>query len=365
MMTLDLPPHIETAMHRLFVQIQQDSRVLIFVKDQNSNILFGNPAFLKLFPPDDRDKIIGIADATRFNESEAKVFSDEDKKAFETGYAEIIERITDYAGRVHTLHTRKTRFCDDKGAPMILGMSMDISSLAEKERALAQSNLALENFAAVAAHDLRSPLAALQTSLDVIQNDTHTHLGPRAKKYISLMQGSIDGLMEQISNLLKACKIHGSESLTFEDCDISILFEEVRYNLSHLIDASRARVLSTHLPRLKVNKSMFRQLLHNLIENSIKYRRDDVPIIILRYEEGAHTHHFALEDNGIGISPSDAKRIFDTGMQVDGQSDGYGLGLALCRKIIEAHKGKIYADTDYDRGSRICFELPVQAKCER
>ena len=354
-----MPAGLHDSMMRLFAEIQRDSRILIFVKDRQSNIVFGNEAFLELYPPAERKNIIGIPDNDRFNESEVAVYSEEDRKAFDEGSAEIIEQITDYAGRLRTLHTRKVRITDDGGRDLILGMAIDISALSEREKALAKSNLALENFAAIAAHDLRSPMAAMQTSLDAIKDDGGTVLSARATRYISLMQASLDGLIEQVSNLLKACKVQGQENLVFEDCDIPILFEEVRYNLSAIIQASRAKVLSTYLPNMRVNKPMFRQLLHNLIENSIKYRSDVAPIVVLRYEHFPDRHSFSVEDNGIGISHGDADRIFGMGVQVRDNHEGLGIGLALCRRIVEAHKGRIYVDTGYDRGCRICFDLPL------
>src|SRR5690606_28567785 len=116
-----------------------------------------------------------------------------------------------------------------------------------------------------------------------------------------------------------------------------ILFEEVKFNLSTHIQNTRARILSTELPRILVNKSMFRQLLHNLIENSLKYRSAARPIIILRYTAEASTHSFSLEDNGLGIAPEHRVRIFDFAAQADNEKDGHGFGLSLCKKIVEMH----------------------------
>jgi len=145
----------------------ENIRGLVFVKDQDYRIVYANKAFFDLYPPEERGNIIGRASAENFTEEQAKVFNAEDQKAFNTGFAEIVEEISDYKGRTYMLQTQKIRFIDEQGNIRILGISTDVTRLVEREKLLAISNVALENFAAVAAHDLRSPLAALSVSLDL------------------------------------------------------------------------------------------------------------------------------------------------------------------------------------------------------
>lgn len=342
-----------------FEQLLNNSRNLVFVKDRALNIIYGNQAFLNLYPPELRASVIGTHSGRNFDSVEYEVFSAEDRKALERGFSEIVEEITDYKGRVRTLQTQKTRITDEQGQNYVLGVSVDITQQAARERALAASNLALENFAAVAAHDLRSPLASLASSLDLIGNDEQSQLSVTAKKHMDLMVTCIDGLIEQISALLSANKIDCDTNGARSECDLSILFEEVRFGLSARIQSEKAKVLSSALPVLTVNKPMFRQLVHNLIENSLKYRSESSPVIILRYVQENNLHVFSIEDNGRGVEPAWREKVFGMYEQTDARNEGYGIGLSLCRRIVDMHGGKIWLDEGFAPGCRICFSLPV------
>jgi PAS domain S-box-containing protein len=334
-------------------------RGLVFVKDSDYKLVYANKAFLNLYPPDIRDKVIGAHSADNFAEEEAQVFNAEDRQALDTGFSEIVEEISDYKGQKFMFHTQKIRFTDEQGNTRILGIGTDITRQVERERLLAQSNLALQSFAAVAAHDLRSPLAALSVSLEAIQKDKDTLLGAKAARHIQLMNTCLEGLMDQVAQLLATCKIDPEDQTPAAPCEISLLFEEVKFGLSSQIEKANAKLLSTELPCIIVRRAMFRQLLHNLIENSLKYRSTAKPIIILRYHAQNGEHVFSIEDNGIGVAPEHRDAMFQFSAQADEKSAGYGIGLALCKKIIETHGGKIWLDTYYTSGCKICFSIPA------
>lgn len=340
---------------------------IIFVKNKDFKIVYGNEAFLGMYPPERRPTIIGSTAAETFTEEEKKVFFAEDRKAFETGLAEIVEELVDYSGRLRVFQMSKIRFTDpETGEVFILGNGTDITRFAEREKQLAKNNLWLENFAALAAHDLRSPLAAIYSSLDLIHSRKETYLDPVAQEHVQLIAECLEGMIDQVTALLETYKNTAEENAkSFSECSISTLFEEVRFNLSTRIRDSRAKVLSAELPRMKVNKSLFRQLIHNLVENSLKYRSSDPPIIILRHETRDGFHHFSVDDNGIGISSGHRVKVFDLCVQgpvkMPGKNSGYGIGLALCKNIVELHGGKIWVDPDFSPGCRICFTIPLKA----
>lgn len=334
---------------------------MVFVKDKDLNLVYANKAFLELYEPELRSNVVGLPSAAYFLSNEVRVFHGEDQKALQTGSADIVEEITDYKGRVRVLHTRKTRYYDEAGEMLLLGVSMDVSELAARERALAAHNLKLENFAELAAHDLRSPLGAMRVSIEAIKADANSQFSERVMNYMKLMEGSLDGLMEQVISLLNMFKGKDTNQLRDELCEIALLLEEVRYNLSGLIKNSGAQILSEKLPKIGANKSLFRQLLHNLIENSLKHRRADVsPVVILRYDFDAGVHRFAVEDNGKGVPKELVDNLFDLGVRApeNGAGDSHGIGLSLCRDVVHLHGGRIWIDTAYDLGCRICFELP-------
>lgn len=338
----------------------ESSNNLIFVKDRRSHILYANKPFFELYPPEERDKVIGSPSEENFQEDDATIFLSEDRKAFENGYSEIVEEIQDYTGNKRNFHTQKIRFTDSEtGDLRILGIATDVTRLVDRERQLAESNIALENFARLAAHDLRSPLGELITSIEAITHDAETHLSPKALQFIALMDNCIENLMDLITNILETCKTNGlSDEMERLECDLSMLLEEVKFNLGSKIKSMQARILSTKLPTTNVNKALFRQLLHNLIENSLKYRSQSTPIIIIRHQRTDKEDLFSIEDNGIGIRYEDREKIFGLYQQSDKKNEGYGIGLSLCKTAIHAHGGRIWIDEHYAPGCKIYFSIP-------
>jgi light-regulated signal transduction histidine kinase (bacteriophytochrome) len=170
---------------------------------------------------------------------------------------------------------------------------------------------------------------------------------------MDMMHSSAHNLAHQISTLLQMYK--GADPNKWSMTDLNMLMTEVRFNLSHQIEATHAKVLNDMLPEIRVNKHLFRQLLHNLIENSIKYRKGKAPLIFIKAKEVEGGYEFHIEDNGIGVKDG---KIFEIFSQQNTSSSGVGIGLALCRQIVERHDGKIWVDETYEDGTSICFFIP-------
>lgn len=340
----------------------QNSKDMIFVKDERFRIIYANQAFLNMYAPEKRDTLIGTTTIENFSEEEAAVFLREDQNAFKYGSAELIEELTDYQGIKRIYQTQKIRFVDKKGRVLMLGICNEITKWAEREKALAQSNLALENFAAIAAHDLRSPLGSFLSGIELIKLDQLNKLTDASQRVIEMMRKSAEGLIAQIGHLLSAYKTNHSGDLEISSIDVGVLLEEVKFNLSAAIDHSGASIRSTNLPFIQVDRNLFRQLLHNLVENSIKYKSSEKPIIIVRYEPSEQEHVFSIEDNGLGIQREQKDNVFNLYEQTAQGLGGFGIGLSLCKKIVELHGGKIWVDTFYKSGCKICFTLPNENK---
>lgn len=346
------------ASRNLFDIIMDNFPNWVFVKDEEFRIIYANRSFLELYAPDKREHILGTTTLEDFTEEEKFVFLQEDRKAFETGFTEIVEELQDYKGATKTVLTQKIRFEDDHGKPLILGICTDITQMALRERELAQSNMALENFAALAAHDLRSPLGTFISGIELIKLDKETKLSPASLEYLDLMRNGARNLVDQISGLLSTYKASHEHATVRSEVDLNMVLEEVKFNLSSIIKDADAHITSTRLPMVRVDKSLFRQLFHNLIENSIKYRSGDKPVIIVRCEVEPQNFKFSVEDNGVGVKDQ-AGNIFSLYERKKSTDiDGYGIGLSLCKKIIELHEGKIWIDPEYKQGFRISFTVP-------
>ena len=363
MFTLTQHKHVPTPMNLEIDPVFFDVTMhlnpnIIFVKDEQSRLLYANQALLELFPPEKRDKIIGQTNADSFTTSEASVFLEEDQRAFREGKSDIVEEITDYKMQRRTFMTKKMTFRASSGKLLLLGFGTEITDLARRERDLVQSNAMLENFAALAAHDLRTPLASFSGYLSLILFDKKNILTPAATKYVAMMQDSLMNLSEQINSILGAYKASHAQKVEFSSTDLNILLEEAKFNMGSMISLNKATILSNRLPTLAVDPNLFRHLIMNFFENSIKYRSPKDPVIILRYTKENGEHVFSVEDNGIGINPEEAKKLFQLYKQGGKEnSGGVGIGLALCRSIIEMHGGRVWIDHDYKHGCRIRFTV--------
>ena len=145
------------------------TKSLIFVKDNDFRIVYANEAFLDLFPPEKRNSVIGTTTLEEFPNEEVEGFLKEDRRALKGENTEIIEQVTDYAGLTRTYLTRKIGFTSNNGASLMLGICHDVAKMVAQEKVLAQRNIALEKFTTIAAHDLRSPLNTLISYMDIIK----------------------------------------------------------------------------------------------------------------------------------------------------------------------------------------------------
>lgn len=341
-----------------FDLVMRSNPNLIFVKDQKSRFLYANQALLEFFAPEKRHKIIGYTTVEDFPAAEAAVFLQEDQHAFRNGKSDIVEEVTDYKKRTRTLMTKKMTFRCRTGKILLLGISTDITELARRERDLVESNAMLENFAALAAHDLRTPLSTFTGYLSLILHDKKNVLTPASTKYIAMMQESVMCFSEQISGILKVYKAGNDGKVDFCRTDLNILFEEAKFNLGNIIGMNNATILSNRLPTLAVDPNLFRHLLMNFFENSIKYKSAAAPVIIFKYAEENGEHVFSVEDNGVGIKPEEEEKLFQIYRQAGVKhSGGVGIGLAMCRSVIEMHGGKIWIDHNYKNGCRLCFTV--------
>lgn len=338
---------------------------IVFIKDENSIILYANKAMLDVYPPERRDRIVGHTTVEAFDPEHARLFLAEDKRAIESDtMTEIVEESVSYTGQRRVYLTRKIGFTTPEGKRRLLGISSDITELSERERALVEMNSRLQAFSAVAAHDLRSPLSSFVTALEMVKLDPATRLGPQSARYVDMMISGATSLVDNIGGLLAVSKaVNARDSMSFAAFDLNMMIAEIRFTLAKQIEDSGARIHAARLPRLLVDGRMFRQLLQNLIENSIKYRSDERPLqIVVRHERIDGRQIVSITDNGSGISAAAAGRAFDMYEQEAGKGvNGVGIGLALCKRIVDLHDGRISIDADYQDGCRILIDLPEAA----
>lgn len=331
---------------------------LIFIKDEDSRIIYANSAFLAVYAPAQRDSIIGTTTVESFPEDEAELFMSEDRRAFREGRSEIVEEITDWKADRRTLLTRKVVFVNQQGQKRLVCIATDITQLAARERRLVRLNAQLKIYSHSIAHDLKNPIASILSGLNLIQRDKSTTLGDRATAILSALRESAMGLSGSISSMLKAAS-EETTKLNFEKYDLNILLEEVRFNLSAALESIDASLNVTRLPVATVEPNLLRQLFQNLIENSIKHAGTDRLVITIHHKEENGEHVFFVGDNGKGIPEAKKEAVFQQFFK-DGSAEGLGLGLTICQRIANLHDGYMEIHDRVEKGC--CMLVRIAAK---
>jgi len=242
------------------------------------------------------------------------------------------------------------------------------SELDRRARSLERSNADLEQFAYVVSHDLQEPLRAMTVFSQLLQQRYHLELDATASSYIEniveggiRMQALIDGILD-FSRLT-----HRGQR--FAPIDTRALVDTVLANLTTTLSENKATVTVDTLPDIAADESQISQLFQNLIVNAIKFKRAAPPTIHISAQPAADEANgwvFSISDNGIGISEDQQERIFSLFQRLHTRQEleGYGIGLAICKKIVERHNGNIWVESEPNQGSTFFFTLNVNSRLE-
>ncbi|MBD3884076.1 GAF domain-containing protein [Phormidium tenue FACHB-886] len=244
-----------------------------------------------------------------------------------------------------------------------IGIALTQAQLLEQEirqrQELARSNTELQQFAYIASHDLQEPLRMVTSYLQLLERRYKGKLDADADDFINF---AVDGAIRMktlITDLLLYSRV-GTHGKAFEHIDSRLAVERALANLTLAIEESGATVLYDALPEVTADLSQLTQLFQNLISNAIKFRGEAPPIIQIAAQTHDQSWLFSVQDNGIGIEPQYAERIFVIFQRLHNRSEypGTGIGLALCKKIVERHGGKIWIQSDPPQGTTFYFTLP-------
>jgi PAS domain S-box-containing protein len=247
------------------------------------------------------------------------------------------------------------------------GTATDIheSKLAEEKlkdyaARLERSNRELEQFAFMASHDLQEPLRKIQVFGDLLL-DRATSLEDREREYLERMRNAAGRMREMVDGLLQLSRIN-TQSKPFTDVNLSQVTHKALADLAERIRNSGGHVTVDTLPMVKGDALQLRQVMHNLIGNALKYHQPGIaPRMNIRAAQSAETVQIFVEDNGIGFEQEHAERIFQPFQRLVGRSqyEGSGMGLAICRKIIDRHGGEITAQSTPGMGTTFVITLPT------
>lgn len=226
---------------------------------------------------------------------------------------------------------------------------------------LSRSNAELQEFAYVASHDLQEPLRAISGYVKLLQTEYVSELDETAHEYIDWAIDGTRRMRSLVEDLLAYSRV-GTQEQTLAKVDCQQVVREVISNLQISIVESGAEIVDRDLPCLMADRTQLVQLFQNLLANAVKFRhRDTAPKIIIQAKLTTDNYWlFSIEDDGIGISPEYFNRIFKIfkRLHTNREFTGTGVGLALCRKIVQRHGGKIWLESKSGQGSTFFFTIP-------
>jgi PAS domain S-box-containing protein len=232
--------------------------------------------------------------------------------------------------------------------------------LARRARQLAQSNAELEQFAYVASHDLQEPLRVVGSYAQLLARRYQGKLDPKADEFIAFIVDGTNRMKRLIQDLLSYARVT-TKGKPLAAVDTGKVLEQVLADLAHRIRSTNAAVTFDALPVVQADEGQLGQLLQNLIGNAIKYRGAAAPLIHVSARREGEEWVFSVADNGIGIEKQYKDQIFVIFQRLHGigEYEGTGIGLAICKKIIERHEGRIWVESEPGRGSTFMFSVPA------
>ena len=303
-------------------------------------------AFLEMIHPDDR-VAVDYAYSSSLREG---------KDNYEIEHR-IIRKST---GEVRFVHEKCEHFRDESGKIIrSVGMVQDVTERKKAEVELKHSNENLEQFAYVASHDLQEPLRMMASYSQLLEHRYKNKLDKDANEFIDFIVDGAKRMQKLINDLLAYARIDSKKSAVEVDCN-SVLGKVIN-SMRISIEQNEAIITNDELPRLLGNESNFIQLFQNLIGNAIKFRSKESPRIHVGAKKRSNEWLFVIKDNGIGIEPQYKDRIFLIFQRLHARHEysGTGIGLSICRKIVETLGGKIWVESEYGKGSTFYFTIPT------
>jgi PAS domain S-box-containing protein len=250
----------------------------------------------------------------------------------------------------------------------VLSIIVDISERKMAEEALRKSaeelkrsNAELEQFAYVASHDLQEPLRMVIGFLQLLEQRYKEQLDEKAKTYIEHAVSGASRMLQLINDLLEYSRVQ-HKGVRLEIVDLNKCLDSATANLQSRLQESGAIVKREDLPRVHGDRTQLTQLFQNLLGNAIKFQRKEIPPEIkINCRRSGGQWSFSMSDNGIGIGAEYRDKIFLIFQRLHSQKEypGTGIGLAICKKIVEQHGGQIWVESPPGTGSVFCFTLPA------
>lgn len=309
------------------------------------------------------------------------IIESDEKAKNEHVYPPIFFRVIRKDGELRYFKSMSKVITDAQGHKLLIGINADITEqhmnmldLEDRNKELQVSNKELASFNYVASHDLQEPLRKVQTYISRFTEEDLLAMSDKGKEYFAKIRMAVTRMRVLIDALLLFSRTNKTDK-KFEETDLNQVLENTKQDIAHLIEKSNATIIETDLPHLMVIPFQIQQLFTNLIVNAIKYSKDHVPPVITITCDTLMAKEFlpakpdstkrfckiSFEDNGIGFDQQYAETIFTLFQRLhhDSAYEGTGIGLSICKKIAENHKGYIFAEGTPGVGATFCVYLPA------
>ncbi|GAB4280910.1 MAG: hypothetical protein Kow0092_36420 [Deferrisomatales bacterium] len=275
-------------------------------------------------------------------------------------------------GRPVWVHTRLIPLRDEGGQPSVLGVVVDVDRRRRAEQGLAryatqleERNRELQRFAYVASHDLQEPLRVVASYAALLRRRYRDRLDRDAEEFIDFMVDAVGRMQRMIQGLLVYARV-SSRGRAPEPVDAATCFAEALANLSVAVEEAGAQVDCGPLPAVRADPGQLTQLFQNLLANAVKFRGETPPRIRVDAGREGSRWVFRVRDDGVGIPPESSERVFGLFERLgqEGVRPGSGMGLAICKRIVERHGGRIWVESPPGGGTCVAFALPAREEEE-
>lgn len=330
---------------------------LIFIKNSKGEYILVNDAFvdfLKLSKEEIIGKTVKDIDAGVYRitelEQQDKIVLENPKQPFEF--------TVELSNGKHFRLMKQVVKGFDSDENLIMGVMIDLTDLKKNELRLTQSNEDLERFAYIASHDLQSPLKTIISFLQLLEHRYGNKLGADGKDFIEHSVSASTRMHQLITDLLHYARLNTAPKFS-NTVDINQLLYVVTKNLDATIKDKKALIHSDPLPTIIAEPYLIVQLLQNIIDNGIKFVENRQPVIHISCSEKPKYWEFCIRDNGIGINKEFKEKIFKMfhRLHAEGKYSGTGIGLAVCKKVVDLHQGEIWIESEEGKGTTFFFTI--------
>lgn len=352
----------------LLQQMMDHNPNVVIVKDYQGRFVYANHAAEKEFGLR-VDEMIGKTDLDiHLVASEAEAFMRDDREVLETLHSKFIleEPVTYANGELHWHQSAKIPLVTPDGQRYIMAVGANITERKQMETTKARlfaeletKNAELEQFTYTVSHDLKSPIITIKGFLGYLEKDALKGNVATMKKDIIFISDAVDKMYQLLDELLELSRI-GRVINPPEQISLEAIVNEALDLISNIDERNFSLKIMPNLPAIYADRVRIREVFENLVSNAVKYKGDQPePRIEIGVREDHGETVFYVQDHGIGIEPKYHDNVFGLFNQLDQTIEGTGIGLTIVKRIIEAHNGRIWVESDgKDMGSTFCFTLP-------